>query len=349
MVRVAVIFGITTDHFATDKLSRGEERGCDALICLQAVRPLRISDKRNRMTSASMTFVRRKFMRSYIGTGMSTMCALGMFILCVLPLAWAPKAEALPSYARQTGLPCSGCHTTPPELNAAGRLFKLMGYIDRQKDTSITAEGDKRRSGLNMLQTLPLGAWFETSLTNTKAAQPGTQNGNFEFPQDISLFLAGAWSSHIGSFLQVTYNAQDDHFSADNTDIRYANKKQINGKDWVYGLTLNNNPTVEDLWNSPRPGVIPLSSVTRLLPLLLRRSSQARWRRTLPAWAPSPCGTSICTSTRQFIAPIISAALSPPTEQARPLIYAAWHLTGVSRGRRTGAKIMSKSGSTECT
>jgi hypothetical protein len=183
------------------------------------------------------------------------MVAMRNSLLCVLVVLFAicglmPSATALPSYARQTGLPCSGCHYTPPELNAAGRLFKLMGYIDRVKDTDIVAASGGRRSGLDMLASLPLGAWFETSLTNTRAPQPGTQNGNFEFPQDISLFLAGAWTSHVGSFLQVTYDTQADHFSIDNTDIRYANKKQVAGKDWVYGLTLNNNPTVEDLWNS---------------------------------------------------------------------------------------------------
>ena len=161
-----------------------------------------------------------------------------------------PNARALPSYARQTGLPCSGCHTTPPELNNAGRLFKLMAYIDRTQNTSITAEQDKRRSPLNMLQTLPLSAFFETSMTGTKVPQPGTQNWNFQFPQDISLFLAGAWTDHVGSFLQVTYEVQDDHFTMDNTDIRYANKATVSGKELDYGLTLNNNPTLEDLWNS---------------------------------------------------------------------------------------------------
>lgn len=180
------------------------------------------------------------------------LCAVILFALLLLCVRReiVPTATALPSYARQTGLPCSGCHYTPPELNAAGRLFKLMGYIDKMKDTGITAESGGRRSGLDMLASLPLGAWFETSFTSTKAAQTGTQNGNFEFPQDVSLFLAGAWAPHVGSFLQVTYDAQGDHFSIDNTDIRYANKKQFNGKDWVYGVTLNNNPTVEDLWNS---------------------------------------------------------------------------------------------------
>jgi hypothetical protein len=160
------------------------------------------------------------------------------------------KAAAVPSYARQTGLPCSGCHYNPPELNAAGRNFKLTGYVDKKREGDITAEQDKKHSGLDLLGTLPLSAWFETSFTNTKAPQAGTQNGNFEFPQDISLFLAGAWSTHVGSFLQLTYDTQGDHFSMDNTDIRYARQKQLAGNNWVYGLTLNNNPTVEDLWNT---------------------------------------------------------------------------------------------------
>ena len=161
-----------------------------------------------------------------------------------------PRAGAVPSYARQTGLACNGCHYTPPELNPAGRMFKLMGYVDKVRNVEITAPKDKKHAGLDLLGTLPLSAWFESSFTNTKAPQPGTQNGSFEFPQDISLFLAGAWSTHIGSFLQVTYSTQDNHFSMDNTDIRYANSRQLAGKQLVYGLTLNNNPTVEDLWNS---------------------------------------------------------------------------------------------------
>jgi hypothetical protein len=50
--------------------------------------------------------------------------------------------------------------------------------------------------------------------------------------------------------VQVTYDAQNDHFGWDNSDIRYSNATKFLKKDLVYGLTLNNNPTVEDLWNS---------------------------------------------------------------------------------------------------
>ena len=171
-----------------------------------------------------------------------------LFLFVTFLAIFHQSAYAVPSYARQTGLPCSGCHYTPPELNAAGRQFKLEGYVNKTQPT-INASHDERRAGLDLLASLPLSAWFEASFSNTNSPQPGTQNGNAELPQDISLFLAGAWSTHIGSFLQVTYDTQGDHFSMDNTDIRYARVKKLADKDWVVGLTLNNNPTVEDLWN----------------------------------------------------------------------------------------------------
>ena len=176
-----------------------------------------------------------------------SLCAVTLFAAC-----WglAPLAKALPSYARQTGLACSGCHTTPPELNAGGRQFKLMGYVNRVKGNDIISEASRHNAGLQLLGALPLSAFLEASLTNTKAPQGVTQNSNFELPQDIAIFLAGAWSDHLGSFVQVTYSGQSDSIGIDNTDIRYANKTQVGGKDLVYGVMLNNNPTLEDLWNS---------------------------------------------------------------------------------------------------
>ena len=194
----------------------------------------------------------------------------------------APNAEAVPSFARQTGLPCSGCHYNPPELNPAGRRFKLLGYVDKADDSKvIKADPSKKRAALDLLASLPLSVMFETSFTSTKSPVPGTQNGSVEMPQDVSLFLSGAWTTHAGSFLQVTYNVQDDHFSMDNTDVRYANKTTLGGKELVYGLNLNNNPTIEDLWNST-PG----------------------WGYPWVAsdWAPTPTAAPIISSLAQDVA-----------------------------------------------
>jgi hypothetical protein len=185
-----------------------------------------------------------------VSTTASTLITPATLIALLFAFVSPPPAFSVPSYARQTRLPCSGCHYTPPELNPAGRRFKLLGYVDRADETKvITDKSGKHHAALELLESLPLSAWFQTSFTSTKSSVPGTQNGSLEFPQDVSLFLAGAWTSKIGSFLQMTYNTQVDHFSIDNTDIRYANLTKLGGKEFIYGLSLNNNPTVEDLWN----------------------------------------------------------------------------------------------------
>ena len=172
-------------------------------------------------------------------------------VLLFLTALHPPDVSAVPSYARQTGLACSGCHYAPPELNPAGRRFKLLGYVDKADETKvIKTDGGKSRAALDLLASLPLSVMLDVSFTSTKSPVPTTQNGSFELPQDISLFLSGAWTTHVGSFVQATYDTQDDHFSMDNTDIRYANTRKWQGKDLTYGLNLNNNPTVEDLWNS---------------------------------------------------------------------------------------------------
>lgn len=170
--------------------------------------------------------------------------------LILLAVVSVSSAHAVPSYSRQTGLACSSCHYTPPELTPFGRKFKLEGYTFATKP-EVSEDKKDHNASLHLLEAFPLSVVFDTSFTSTKAPVPSTQNGNFEFPQAVSLFLAGAWAEHVGSFVQVTYDPQADHFSWDNTDIRAAtNTGKLFGKQLTYGLTLNNNPTVEDLWNS---------------------------------------------------------------------------------------------------
>jgi len=188
---------------------------------------------------------------------------IGLFLALFVSLfVQVPTASAIPSYARQTGFPCKSCHMTPPELTALGRAFKLNGYTMAGQPT-VTSKPAGNQVGLNLLQNFPLSVLFDTAFTSLRSPQvvpnpdpTGTpaflpsQNGSFQFPEDASLFLAGAWSTHVGSFIQVTYDAQSDHFGWDNSDIRYANSTKVFGKDMTFGITLNNNPGVQDLWNS---------------------------------------------------------------------------------------------------
>jgi hypothetical protein len=78
----------------------------------------------------------------------------------------------------------------------------------------------------------------------------------------VSIFYGGAITDHIGAFAQLTYNnapfgAQDpaDPFTSklwtwDNVDVRYARTGNIGGMPITYGISANNNPSVQDPWNT---------------------------------------------------------------------------------------------------
>jgi hypothetical protein len=67
----------------------------------------------------------------------------------------------------------------------------------------------------------------------------------------------------------------------DNTDIRFADVANIDGHNVIYGLSLNNNPTVQDLWNStPAWGQPFIGSPAAQAPPFRARRSKARWPRS---------------------------------------------------------------------
>jgi hypothetical protein len=172
------------------------------------------------------------------GVGASLPLAALMLVITAFS-AFAPRpAEALPSYARQTGQQCAACHNGFPELTPYGRLFKLNGY---------TFTG-------GTLNVPPIAAMAIGDFTHTRADQVGGAapgfgvNDNFAFTG--SLFYGGKIADHLGAFIQGTYDQVGNFFHWDNTDIRYANVASPAGTELVYGVSLNNNPTVEDVWNT---------------------------------------------------------------------------------------------------
>ncbi len=48
--------------------------------------------------------------------------------LTLLGLVWSASANAVPAFARKFDVNCNTCHRAYPELNAAGRQFKELGY-----------------------------------------------------------------------------------------------------------------------------------------------------------------------------------------------------------------------------
>jgi len=176
--------------------------------------------------------------------------ALAAASLAAVSFVETPTASALPSYARQTGQPCATCHTAFPELTPYGRQFKLMGYTaggTRCSDGS--AKSDETQVPLAVM------AWpatFTGVKNSANQAAFGVGTGNNEWlPSQFSLFVAGQLYCDVGAFAQITYDRTPASvFNWDNTDIRYAKTGVIEGTSIVYGITANNNPGVQDVWNT---------------------------------------------------------------------------------------------------
>jgi hypothetical protein len=174
------------------------------------------------------------------------------YILAVLAtltsamLLESPDAQALPSFTRQTGAACSQCHTQSfgPNLTPFGRDFKLGGY---------TLSGGSGAAA----KLPPISAMVMGSLTHTDKDQDPTgfgkagygKNDNFTF-DEASVFYAGRITDKVGAFSQLTYDGFADSVALDSTDIRFADQTELADTPITYGISLNNSPTVQDLWNT---------------------------------------------------------------------------------------------------
>ena len=163
----------------------------------------------------------------------------------------APQAaQAVPSYARQTGLACEACHTVFPALTPFGRAFKASGYT--MFNTLKVEDIDKlKKSTMSISDLPPISAMVLASTSvESKANDSQSSKSSTDFPQQASLFYAGRISDNVGAFFQLTYDDQSGSIGIDNTDIRFADVASVDGHNVIYGISLNNNPTVQDLWNS---------------------------------------------------------------------------------------------------
>lgn len=186
-------------------------------------------------------------------------------LLAAFWLAFAPASYAVPSFARQTGMACQACHTVFPELTPFGRLFKLNAYqIDNLPQVQgITSSKDYE---LLLNQVPPLSVMLQTSYTRTSKALPDSgmpselaQNGQILFPEQASLFYAGRVGPGLGAFIQLTYDSASGSTGFDLGEVRYAKQLALTSNSLTWGITLNNNPTVQDVWNSTPVWQTPFS------------------------------------------------------------------------------------------
>lgn len=163
--------------------------------------------------------------------------ALALIAPC-LGLA-AFDAAAVPSFARQTDLDCGSCHLSWLELTPTGRNFKLAGYTWGKRAEPFP---------------LPVAGMIQVARTDTRKPE-GLEDESREHDrklvlQEAAAFVAGKATDHAGGFVEITYEGIEKKVVVDNVDLRYARSHGEGATATVWGVTLHNNPTVQDIYNT---------------------------------------------------------------------------------------------------
>ena len=180
-------------------------------------------------------------------------------------VAWfglSAPAQAIPVFARQTGHNCQACHISYPELTPYGREFKLNGYTFGEAQSipvavAIMGEYDTVKKSEQSSGSGQVCAGFT----------PGGHDCHRPQLVQYSIFFGGRISDDFGMFGQMSSNeflisngdkssnASSGGFTptSDNTEFRYVHR--ITSDDSlepaaVIGLNVNNNPTMQDVWNA---------------------------------------------------------------------------------------------------
>jgi hypothetical protein len=186
--------------------------------------------------------MRQAFVRSLWAPSLALLAILIGAVAVLLP---RQAAHAIPSFASQTGQPCTACHVGGfgPQLTPLGRAFKIGGY---------TQGGGEGLQAHIPLSGMAIGSFTHTSQSLPEDATTHHFNTNNNPAFDLaSIFVAGRVTDHTGGFIQLSYTDITNAFHVDNSDLRpYTDIVSAFGKDLRLGLTINNNPTVQDPYNS---------------------------------------------------------------------------------------------------
>ena len=174
------------------------------------------------------------------------LCCMGAVVAALGATLLPADAGAVPSMARQTGYKCSKCHTVFPELTQFGRQFKLGAY-------AMTSDKWDEKS---LVEKVPLSVGLLVSRSSTSDVSAGGTTPD-QFPkndrvilQTGAVYYGGRITENSGAMIQYNYNGIEDKWGIEMADARYSRSFTLAGEELVWGIDVNNAPTISDVWNS---------------------------------------------------------------------------------------------------
>jgi hypothetical protein len=166
----------------------------------------------------------------------------------------------------------------PSQNDATNALAAYAKKFGGGQDSDLAKPG---QSDTSNIWVPPISMMAIAGYTHTQADQPASspyKPNNNVVVAPLSFFYGGAITDHVGAFAQVTYNnaafggsapgafnpdpCANCEWSWDNVDVRYANTARLGNMDIVYGIAANNNPSVQDPWNTTPAWGFPYAGST---------------------------------------------------------------------------------------
>jgi hypothetical protein len=131
----------------------------------------------------------------------------GLVVVFLIVLTMPHLSHAVPSFARQVQKPCTACHTIWPNLNQAGRQFKVKAYTDVSEKWDMI-----NKDNMNLTTVFPFSAraiFFPE--INEKGNPEAASNSSTEL-DSVALFVASRVYDYAGVFGSAEFSPDDNSF-----------------------------------------------------------------------------------------------------------------------------------------
>ena len=267
-------------------------------------------------------------------------------LVCALPFL-ATESQAMPSFARQTGMVCNSCHIgtdNVPNFTRTGRIFAMRGYMrpvvrEKLRTEGQTEEGEPQYGGQYV--SLNWTDFFAARLISSFAAQSKTNGVKSDVTgrplSRMALFYTGPITDWLGLWTEIGYLGNDTLRSVSvanpgptgqNTfafdEYRLSTSRTI-GPDSFIGMSLGNEPG-----DVVTQFVFPTGHSALLQPGTGRRRPFAGHEHLEPACVPrttaSGCSSRPTPGSRTTAGRTAGSSTtpSPMTCSARPTTTCGW-------------------------
>lgn len=182
-------------------------------------------------------------------------------------VVWATRAEAVPSYVRQTGFSCNQCHVSwapAPDFTMTGMKFRMNGYRDPFTADKIEAGQEGAINGKRLVLGLQ-NAWtfhYRSSLLQQSKApsdplQPAPNVSSISTNQfsSVGFDYAGPIGEHFGIWTEYYVDAAGSvgNVRGDMTNAEYTVAFATNpgGPGNIFGIVWTNQEVPNDMGFSP--------------------------------------------------------------------------------------------------